>query len=86
MPPAHPLESDDRLVKGGYLLLQRFVQGIPLLPVPALDRAHVLRSGIVKIQRKVLLQGLLLDLREDLGFQLRAVRLMGGVVFFPKGG
>ena len=86
MPPAHPLESDDRLVKGGYLLLQSLVQGIPLLPVPPLDGAHIQRRGIVKVQRKVLLQGLLLDLREDLGFQLRAVRLMGGVVFFPKGG
>ena len=86
MPSAHPLEGDHGLVKGLHLLLQRFVQGIPLLPVPALDRAHVLRSGIVKIQRKMLPHGLLLYLREDFRFQLRPVRLPGGVVFFPKGG
>ena len=83
---AHPEVGDHRLVKIPHFLLQVPPELVPLLPVAALHRLHVLHGGVVEVGGETLLDRLVLDLREDFRLLLGTVGLVGLFILFPQGG
>ena len=71
LPLVHPEEGDNRLIELLHFLCKGFTERVPLLPVTALDYAHVLRCSIPEVYREAFFHGLLLDLFQDGGFLFR---------------
>ena len=83
---AHPEVGNHGLVERLHFFLQVRAQLVPLLPVPALHRFHVLHGGVIEVGGEALLARLLLDLRQDFRLLLGAVGLGGLFILFPQGG
>ena len=84
LPFPHPKEGNHRVVKALHFFLKLFAQGIALFPIPSLNGIHILRCGIVKVHRKVLLLRLLADFGQYLRLFLGAVCLAGLFILIPE--
>ena len=62
------------------------MKGLTLLPVPALNRVHIERSGVVKIYGEMLFYGLFPDFGQGFRFLLGAVGTTSFLVLSPEGG
>ena len=83
---AHPEVGDHGFVEVLDFLFQVFPEFIPLFPVAALHRLHILHGGVIKICGEALLGRLRLDLRQDFRLFLGTVCLGGVFILFPQGG